>query len=50
MSHYKTSIHLFLCFSDITSGRVHLDERWIDQQRLLQSTGKAGGLIYPVYI
>ena len=36
--------------SDITSERVHLDLWWIDEQRLLQSTGQAGRLIYPAHI
>ena len=39
MSRYKLKICLFLCFSDITSGRVQLDVRWIDQ-----STGLPSGL------
>jgi hypothetical protein len=36
--------------SDIASGRVHLDVCWIDEQRLLQSTGSVCGLIYPADI
>ena len=35
---------------DITGGRVHLDVWRIDEQRLLQSTAKAGRLIYPAHI
>ena len=36
--------------SDITSWRVHLDLCWIDEQRLIQSTGWAGRLIYPAHL
>ena len=35
---------------DIRSGRVHLDVWRIDEQRVLQSTGQAGRLIYPAHL
>ena len=39
ISHYKPlkKISLFLCFSDITSGSVHLAVWWIDQSTNLPS-------------
>ena len=48
ISHYKP---FWKCVaSDIIGGRVHLGVWRIDEQRLLQSTGWAGRLIYPAHI